>query len=67
VLTLVFLPALYAIWFKIKSDRQLVSVTTGVAVEMERTWAGRDSGRARESQETYVAGTPYRKEFGCSI
>jgi hypothetical protein len=46
-----------------------VTRTTGVAVEMEmeRTWAGRDSGRARESQETYVAGTPYRKEFGCPI
>jgi multidrug efflux pump subunit AcrB len=44
VLTLVFLPALYAIWFKIKSeakDRQLVSVTrtAPAAVEMERSWA----------------------------
>ena len=45
VLTLVFLPALYAIWFKIKSvakDRQLVSATrtAPVAGEMERSWAG---------------------------
>jgi hypothetical protein len=44
VLTLVFLPALYAIWSKIKSgarDPQLVSATrtTPVAVEMERSWA----------------------------
>jgi len=41
VLTLVFLPALYAIWFKIKrvaKDRQLVSATRTAPVggEMER-------------------------------
>lgn len=45
VLTLVFLPALYAIWFKVKlvtKDRQLVSATrtARVAGEMERSWAG---------------------------
>lgn len=45
VLTLVFLPALYAIWFKIKQvpeDRQLVSATrtAPVADEMEPSWAG---------------------------
>jgi multidrug efflux pump subunit AcrB len=44
VLTLVFLPALYAIWFKIKpvaNDRQLVSATqmAPAAGEMERSWA----------------------------
>jgi hypothetical protein len=42
VLTLVFLPALYAIWFKIKSvakDRQLVSRTASVPGEMERSCA----------------------------
>jgi multidrug efflux pump subunit AcrB len=43
VLTLVFLPALYAIWFKIKPvarERQLVSATrtARVAGEMERSW-----------------------------
>jgi Cu/Ag efflux pump CusA len=42
VLTLVFLPALYAIWFKIKpaKDRQLVSATrtAPVAGEMERAF-----------------------------
>jgi len=45
VLTLVFLPALYAIWFKIKQvpeDRQLVSATgtTSVLSEMERSLVG---------------------------
>jgi multidrug efflux pump subunit AcrB len=45
VLTLVFLPALYTIWFKIKpvaKDRQLASAirTPRVAGEMERSWAG---------------------------
>jgi len=45
VLTLVFLPALYAIWFKITSvakDRQLVSATPTAPVpgEMEPSWAG---------------------------
>jgi multidrug efflux pump subunit AcrB len=45
VLTLVFLPALYAIWFKITSvakDRQLVSATrtASVAGEMERSLVG---------------------------
>lgn len=45
VLTLVFLPALYAIWFKIKQvpeDRQLVSATGTalVAGEMEGRLAG---------------------------
>jgi hypothetical protein len=43
VLTLVFLPALYAIWFKIKSvakDRQLVFQTASVPGEMERRWVG---------------------------
>ena len=45
VLTLVFLPALYAIWFKIKQvpeDRQLVSATgtTSVPGEMERSLVG---------------------------
>jgi multidrug efflux pump subunit AcrB len=45
VLTLVFLPALYAIWFKIKQvpgDRQLVSATQTAPVpgEMEPSWAG---------------------------
>ncbi|MDF2459474.1 MAG: acrB [Nitrospira sp.] len=44
VLTLVFLPALYAIWFKINSvakDRQLVSPsrTAPVTGEMEQSWA----------------------------
>ena len=43
VLTLVFLPALYAIWFKIKSaakDRQVVSRTARVPDEMERSLMG---------------------------
>jgi Cu/Ag efflux pump CusA len=44
VLTLVFLPALYAIWFKIKQvpeNRQLVSATqTAVPGEMERSLVG---------------------------
>jgi multidrug efflux pump subunit AcrB len=45
VLTLVFLPALYAIWFKITSaakDRQLVSATPTAPVpgKMEPSWAG---------------------------
>jgi Cu/Ag efflux pump CusA len=45
VLTLVFLPALYAIWFKIKQvpeDRQLVSATQTAPApgEMEPSWAG---------------------------
>jgi multidrug efflux pump subunit AcrB len=43
VLTLVFLPALYAIWFKIQSeakDRQLASRTARVPDEMERSWVG---------------------------
>ncbi|HKY73485.1 MAG TPA: efflux RND transporter permease subunit, partial [Nitrospira sp.] len=43
VLTLVFLPALYAIWFKIKSganERQLVSRTASVPGEIERSWVG---------------------------
>jgi Cu/Ag efflux pump CusA len=45
VLTLLFLPALYAIWFKIKQvpeDRQLVSATgtTSVPGEMERSLVG---------------------------